>query len=143
MTMLTRVSPLFPEFPGSLGDFFSEDREWGNGWILRVPAANITENDEEFDVELAVPGLKKEDFKIAIENQQLTISCVQKEKKETKNEQYTRREYSYESFNRSFILPEAVNADNISANYADGVLKIVLPKKELAKIEPKKQIKVK
>ena len=143
MTLLTRVSHLFPEFPGNLGNIFSDDRQWGNGWTLKVPAANITENDKEFNLELAVPGMKKEDFKIGIENQQLNISCEQKENKETNDEQYTLREFSYESFNRSFMLPESVNAEGIKANYAEGVLKIVLPKKELAKIAPKKQIKVK
>ena len=142
MTLLTKASRLFPEFSTNLMDFFNEDRDWGNGWISKVPAVNITENEKSFRLALAAPGLKKDDFEITIDNQQLSISCEKEHKKEEKKDDYTRKEFSYESFRRSFVLPEAVNSDKINASYKDGVLTVELPKKETAVKTPNKQISV-
>ena len=113
-------------------DFF---RPWGEwfGKELTVPAANITENGDVFKVSLAVPGLKKNDFNINVEGNMLTISSEKEESKDEKEGDYTRKEYSYSSFSRSFTLPEEVNQDKIEASYEDGVLKVTLPKKEEAK----------
>ncbi|HEU5366741.1 MAG TPA: Hsp20/alpha crystallin family protein, partial [Hanamia sp.] len=95
-------------------------------------------------VSLAAPGLKKEDFKINLEGNMLTISSEKEEKNEEKDEKYTRQEYSYSSFERSFTLPDEVNQDKIDAHYQDGVLNLVLPKKEEAKrMAISKQITVK
>ncbi len=142
MTLLTRASQMFPDFSSSLMDFFNEDRDWGNGWTSRLPAANITESEKTFNIELAAPGLGKDDFNLTIDNQQLSIGCEKEEKKESKKDQYSRKEFSYESFRRSFMLPESVNADKIKAVYKDGVLTVELPKKETTIKTPMKKISV-
>jgi len=100
---------------------------------MSVPAVNITERKEDYLVSMAAPGLKKEDFKIDVEGNMLTISSEKEEENEEKSEKYTRQEYSYSSFERSFTLPDEVNKDKIDAHYQDGVLELVLPKKEEAK----------
>ena len=100
---------------------------------MSVPAVNITERKEDYLVSMAAPGLKKEDFKIDVEGNMLTISSEKEEENEEKDEKYTRQEYSYSSFERSFTLPDEVNKDKIDAHYQDGVLELVLPKKEEAK----------
>jgi HSP20 family protein len=104
-----------------------------SGRTMNVPAVNITERKDDYMVSLAAPGLKKEDFKINLEVNMLTISSEKEEKNEEKDEKYTRQEYSYSSFERSFTLPDEVNQDKIDAHYEDGVLNLVLPKKEEAK----------
>ena len=101
--------------------------------MINVPAVNISERKDDYLVSLAAPGLKKEDFKIDVEGNLLTISSEKEEEKEEKDEKYTRQEYSYSSFERSFTLPDEVNKDKIDARYQDGVLELVLPKKEEAK----------
>jgi HSP20 family protein len=100
---------------------------------MSVPAVNITERKDDYLVSMAAPGLKKEDFKIDVEGNLLTISSEKEEENEEKSEKYTRQEYSYSSFERSFTLPDEVNKDQIDARYQDGVLELVLPKKEEAK----------
>ena len=142
MTNLVRSSRLFPNFPKLFTDFFDSDEETGNGWLSKVPAANIQEGDSEFTVELAAPGLEKEDFQINIENGNLAISCEKKDESEVKEKGYTRKEFNYNSFYRSFVLPDSVDQENIKANYKEGVLKLSLPKKEEARKTPKKQIEI-
>jgi HSP20 family protein len=108
-----------------------------------LPAVNIKENADAFMVEMAAPGMAKEDFKIELNNDLLTISSEKKNEKETKEgETYTRREYSYQSFSRSFTLPNTVDGEKISAKYENGVLSIEIPKKEEAKPKPAKQISI-
>jgi HSP20 family protein len=107
-----------------------------------TPAVNIIENDENFTLEIAAPGLKKEDFKINVDNDLLTISAERKNELNEKNSRYTRKEFSYISFSRSFNLPEMVNADSINANYENGVMTLTLPKKEESKPKPAREIKV-
>ncbi|MFD0861285.1 Hsp20/alpha crystallin family protein [Sungkyunkwania multivorans] len=107
-----------------------------------VPAVNIKEDEEGFSIELAAPGLKKEDFNISLDNDVLTISTEKETKSEEVEGQYTRREFSYSSFERSFNLPETVNTEAINASYEDGVLAIALPKREEAKPEPKRLIEI-
>ena len=118
-------------------DFFKPWNEWFNGGVFgkaqAVPAVNITDNKDDYKLSVAAPGLKKTDFKIDVEGNMLTISSEKEDNKEVKDARYTRREYSYSSFSRSFALPEEVNQDNIEASYEDGVLKVVLPKKDQAK----------
>ena len=101
--------------------------------ILTIPTVNIKENGDHYVVSLAAPGLKKEDFHIDVDGNMLTISSEKEEDKEDRNEKYTRKEYSYSSFSRSFTLPEDVKQEAIDARYADGVLHITLPRKEEAK----------
>ena len=98
-----------------------------------MPSVNITENGNHYNVSLAAPGLKKDDFKIHIDGNMLTISSEKEEKKEEKDEKYTRKEYNYSSFSRSFTLPEDVKQDGIDAKYEDGILTLKLPRKEDAK----------
>jgi HSP20 family protein len=94
------------------------------------PAVNIREDEKEFTIELAAPGLKKDDFKINLENRVLSISKESEEKKEEVKDNYTRREFVYNSFSRSFRLPKSILEDKIKADYKDGVLTISLPKDE-------------
>jgi HSP20 family protein len=121
-------------FPAFFDDFFKPWNEWfGVGKSLTTPAVNIIENKDHYEVSVAAPGLKKDDFNIDLEDNMLMISCEKEENKEEKEERYTRKEYSYTSFRRSFTLPEEVIKDKIEAVYQDGVLKITLPKMEEAK----------
>ena len=99
-----------------------------------VPAANIKENEKTFDIEIAVPGMKKEDFKINLENNVLTISSEKEEQKNEETKNYTRKEFVYGSFSRSFTLPKIVETEQIKAVYENGILNIQLPKKEEAKV---------
>lgn len=108
-----------------------------------LPSVNIKEDSVGYDVEVAAPGFGKEDFKIELNNNVLTISSEKQEENETKEGQlFTRREFSYQSFNRSFTLPNTVENDKITAKYDNGILKISIPKKEEAKPKPVKLIEV-
>jgi HSP20 family protein len=136
--------------PSVFDDFFRPWNEWfdtnGGGFpgrILNVPAVNITENKDNYMVSLAVPGMKKGDFNIDVEGNILTISSEKEESKEQKEDKYTRKEYNYSSFSRSFTLPDEVNKEKVEAAYEDGVLKLTLPKKEEAKKMAAKHIAVK
>jgi HSP20 family protein len=109
---------------------------------ITLPKVNIHETKDAYFVDMAVPGLKKTDFQIDLENQLLSISTELEESKEQENVHFTRREFGYSSFKRSFSLPETVNEDAIKAKYQDGVLSIHLPKKEEAKQKPARSIKI-
>jgi HSP20 family protein len=143
---LTKSTERVPVF---FDDFFKPWNEWFDtsgsifGRALTVPPVNITENKDEYLVSLAVPGMKKDDFKIDVNGNMLTISSEKEESKEEKDKKFTRKEYSYSSFSRSFTLPEEVNKEKIEAKYEDGVLKLMLPRKEEAKKPSAKQIAVK
>ena len=139
-----RKGELIPTFPsmrslfdnwGLDDDFFSS---FWNG--KNMPAVNIAETDETFEVELAVPGMDKEDFKIEIDNGRLTISAEKEDSVEEKQKNYQRKEYSFQSFQRSFWLPENVNQEDVKANYQKGVLTITLEKEP---IEEGKKVEVK
>lgn len=124
--------------PSVFDDFFKPWNEWfDNRDLLQnatmVPAVNITEDANQYKLTLASPGLKKDDFSIDVEGNMLTISVEKEEDTEEKGERYTRKEYSYSSFKRSFTIPEEVNREKIDATYEDGVLKLTLPKKEESK----------
>ena len=128
---LTKRSESFPAF---FDDFFKPWNEWmGMARALTTPAVNIAENKSHFEISVAAPGLKKNDFNIDVDDNMLTISSEKEEKKEEKDERFTRKEYNYSSFTRSFTLPEDVIKDKIEAVYEDGVLRITLPKTEQAK----------
>ena len=135
--------------PSLFNDFFTPWNEWfdDNRLLSRMttmPAVNIIENGNHYNVSLAAPGLKKDDFKIDVEGNMLTISSEKEEKKEEKKEKFTRKEYSYSSFSRSFTLPEDVKQDAIDVRYEDGVLNIKLPRREDAKkVTASKRITVK
>ena len=134
-----------PVFPTLLDDFF---RDWSTTNFSEtnttLPAVNIRENDDQFTVEVAVPGMEKEDFQIDLDNNILTISSEKKTENEETNDKYTRREYSYQSFKRSFTLPKnVVDSDKIAATYKNGELVIAIPKREEAKPKPARLIEVK
>lgn len=113
-----------------------------------IPAANIIENKDSFELEIAAPGMNKKDFKINLDNNILTILSERESKKEEKSEKnednvsYTRREFIYSSFNRSFTLPKSIELDKIKADYKNGILNISLPKKDEEKLNVKKEILV-
>ncbi len=113
-------------FESIFNDTFFSDR-----MVARVPAVNISETADHYHIELAAPGLKKQDFKISLDHDQLSISVEQQSEKNDRK--YNKREYSYTSFVRSFTLPELADQDRIEAAYEDGVLKIDVAKKEEAK----------
>jgi HSP20 family protein len=139
MVMETKaLSKTAENFPVVFEDFFKPWNEWFDnnsfwGKNSKVPAVNIRDTKENYLVSLAVPGFKKEDFKIDVEGNILTISSEKEDSKEEKKEKYTRKEYNYASFSRSFTLPENVKQENIDAAYKDGILELTLPKKEDAK----------
>jgi len=121
-------------FEHDLGDFF--------GKRFSDPAANIIENNDSFQLEIAAPGLVKNDFKINLENNILTISVEIEDEKREEGKNYSRKEFYYGSFSRSFTLPKTIDLEKIKADYDNGILKIALPKKEEAKVELKKEIKI-
>lgn len=142
MTLVKRNSSLFPTFSSIFDDFFTNDWGFKNSPLATVPAVNIREDEDAFSVELAAPGKKKEDFNINLDHNVLTISSESKDEKEEKNANYTRREFSYSSFQRSFVLPNSVDSDKISASYENGVLLINIPKKEEAKKKTVRTIEI-
>ncbi len=95
-----------------------------------VPSVNIIENDNNFVIEFAVPGVKKDEFNINLDNQTLTVSREVKEEKEEKKDNYTRKEFVYGNFSRSFTLPKNIEFEKIGAEYNEGILELLLPKKE-------------
>lgn len=142
MTLIKRSNDLFPTF---FDDFFGRDWFVNNNNISRpgyLPAVNIIDNADNFEVEMAVPGLNKNDFKIALDNELLTISFEKEHEVENEDKSYTKREFSYQSFKRSFTLPQTVESDKIAANYHDGILNVVIPKREEAKQKPSRLIAV-
>jgi HSP20 family protein len=107
-----------------------------------IPAVNIVENKDEYRIDVAAPGLDKEDFKINLENNVLTVSSEKEEKREDKDAKYMRKEFSYYSFYRSFTLPMTVDSEKIKATQKDGILQILIPKKEEARVKPMREIKI-
>ncbi|WP_454803108.1 Hsp20/alpha crystallin family protein [Mucilaginibacter phyllosphaerae] len=132
---------LMPGF-GDVFDSILNDTFFNDRLTSRVPAANISESEEYFHVELAAPGLKKEDFKLNLDRNVLNISVEQRTESDKSQKNYSKREYSYSSWVRSFTLPESANIENIEATYADGVLKIDIAKREEEKMA-RRQIEIK
>src|SRR5437868_1605100 len=125
-----------PFMPSTFSDFFSDfmnEDLMQKDFFKSVPAVNIRERAEDFRIELAVPGMNKADFKVEVDKGILNISAEKKQETNDENERFTRKEFSYNAFKRSFSLPEHVNADSIAAEYRDGVLMLTIPKKEEAK----------
>lgn len=114
----------------------------GSDIVSSNPSVNITEADDNFKIEVAAPGLEKKDFDLSIEKDHLIIESSKKIEEEVKGEKFTRREFNYTSFKRSFYLPENVNVEKIKANYKDGVLNIALPKVKEDKIETIRTIEI-
>ncbi|MBL7874062.1 MAG: Hsp20/alpha crystallin family protein [Cyclobacteriaceae bacterium] len=129
-------------------DFFDTDRFFFDSDLLKantvpmLPPVNISELEKEFVVEMAAPGMDKKDFVVTLENGILNISAEHKIENEEKEKDFTRREFNYQSFARSFTLPENVSDDKIVATYENGILKLQLGKKVLTKVPPRKEIAV-
>lgn len=149
MTLLKRSESRVPSIPSLFDNWFNRDlMDWMN-WNFSdtnttVPAVNISETEAEFLIEVAVPGMNKEDFKVSIDQDVLTISSEKKtERKEEKKGVFSRQEFSYQSFQRSFNIPQTlVDGDKISANYDKGILHLTLPKREEAKPKPSRTIDI-
>jgi HSP20 family protein len=146
-TTLMNNRNLFPALPSLIEDFFN--RSWMDttgmerGLRGTLPSVNITETNDAFQLEVAAPGLKREDFNVQFDNYVLTISAEVKKANEKEDHNFTRREFYYDSFERSFALPEnKVDTERIEARYVDGILYITVPKKEEAKVKPPKQIAI-
>src|ERR1700742_64702 len=123
------VSPWFSDvFDSLINDSVLNDR-----FVAKTPAVNIAETENEFHIELAAPGLKKEDFKINLDKNVLSVSAENKSENVEEGKKFSKREYNYTSFTRSFNLPESVDHSNINAEYVDGILKLNVAKKEEAK----------
>lgn len=124
--------------PSLFNDFFKPWNEWfydGGLWekVMTVPAVNVTEKNNHYMVSIAAPGLSKDDFDISLDGNMMTISSEKEETREEKEEKFTRKEYNYNSFSRSFTVPEDVKQDGIEAGYENGILSIRLPKTEAAR----------
>lgn len=117
-----------------LSDLPMPNQNGSNGFF---PAVNISETPENFELLLNVPGRSKDDFKITVDKNVLSVSFEKKDEKKEENKQYIKREFSCQSFKRSFTLDEKINADEIQASYENGLLKLTLPKKEELKVLPK------
>lgn len=148
MSVIKRNGNSLPAFPSLFDDFFSREFfNWGNSNFsstsTTVPAVNIKESAEEFKVEVAAPGMDKKDFVITLDGNQLTISSAKQSEETKKEEIYTRREFSYQSFTRTFQLPkDVVDSEKIMATYENGLLNLMIPKKEEAKQKGPKQIAI-
>jgi HSP20 family protein len=119
------LSPFFRDFM-DIDSFFT--RDFGDKMMLPFPAVNISETPASYEVEVAAPGFNKEDFSVKVEDDVLIISAETKEEKKEEEKNYTRREYTYNSFTRSFRLPNNVKEGEIKATYTDGMLKLAMPK---------------
>jgi HSP20 family protein len=127
----------FPTFFNDVFDRFLTDEK-----VTWMPAVNIVERENDFKVDLAVPGLDKKDFNIEVENNMLVVSGERKEEKIEEKDKVTKREFHYGSFKRSFTLPEIADVEKINASYNNGVLTVSIAKKEEAKQNAKRQISV-
>ncbi|HXB41878.1 MAG TPA: Hsp20/alpha crystallin family protein [Bacteroidia bacterium] len=138
-------------FPSLRNDFFAnnffspslldiDDDFFTSG--ISSPPANITETNKEFKLDLSAPGMKRDDFKIDVEDGVLTVSSEKEEEKKDEETNYRRREFSYSSFSRTFALPDNIDENNINAKYDNGMLHVTIPKKEVTVTKPKKEIKV-
>ena len=148
-TLVRQNATLFPSLPSLLEDFLT--RNWADSTLASrnysatLPAVNVKETNEEYIIDVAAPGMKRDEFKVELDNNVLTISSQREEEQEEngENRNYTRREFNYQSFQRSFTLPEnKVEGEKIVAHYVDGIVHITLPKRDEAKVKPAKQITI-
>jgi HSP20 family protein len=135
----------WPTLRGSrLSDFFDDDVFFNSPMGRRsMPSVNIRETEKSYELEMAAPGYNKKDFNIAIDNNMLTVSAEREQEQEKTEDHYTRREFGYESFSRSFNLPANTNEEDINAKYEDGILKLSINKKDSGQSSKKKPIAVK
>ena len=146
MTLVKFKRPRLPWYDTMFTDLLGTDRLLTNDLFLEnkwVPAMNVKETDDHFELEIAAPGFNKKDFDVSIDNGILKIQAENKEEMEKKEDDYTRKEFNYTSFYRSFTLPENVNENEmIDATYKRGILKLVLNKLHVEEVAPKRVIEV-
>jgi len=136
--------PDFHHLSNKLDDFFNRDWFDFNLTGSSMPAVNVKDDNTAYHIEVAAPGMKKEDFSIKLDHNMLTISSEKKEEQSDKDEEgkYTRREFRYSSFKRTFTLPDMTDVEKIAAHYVDGILKIEVPKKPESQQNPPRQIEI-
>ena len=146
MTLVKFKKPRLPWYDSMFTDLLGSDRLLTNDFLMEnkwIPAMNVKETENLFEIEMAAPGFTKKDFEISIENGFLKISAENSEEMKKEEGDYTRREFNYNSFLRSFTLPENVNEEEmIDATYNRGILKLVLNKVHIDEITPKRVIEV-
>lgn len=136
--VMSRLSTSFPE----LNDLFNDEGLFPSRWRKEwSPAVNVVENEGDFEIEVVAPGMKKDEFTVAVENGILSIHGSSKREEEEKDKNYTRKEYIARSFSKSFTLPDQVDAEDVTAKYEDGVLRLYL-KKNAKEIPPKKEVQI-
>ena len=147
MELIKKTNGNTPTLTSVFDEFFNMDPFDWSGWRKvgsTSPAVNVSETENDYKVEVAAPGMKKEDFNIRVDNNNmLTISSEKKIEDEDKDGDYTRREFSYTAFTRSFHLPDTADDEHIEAKYNDGILHLTIPKKEEAKTKPTRVIDIK
>ncbi len=143
MSNLMKIDPFIP-MKSFFNDFFNNDISnfMGSDNIVTLPSVNIIENDANFELEVAAPGMSKKDIELNVVDGYLIIKGKKEEKTEEQDEKYTRREFNYSAFERRFNLPDSVKEDNISAKFENGILKVTIEKKEEKKKQPPKTIKI-
>ena len=149
MTLVKRNGNLLNPLPMIFDDFFNRDLfNWGTSNFsdtnTTIPAVNIKETAENYEVDVAAPGMTKKDFKVELDGNALTISSERtNQKDENEGERYARKEFSYQSFQRTFTLQkDVVDIDKIQAKYENGLLQLLIPKKEEAKQKPPRLIQI-
>ena len=148
MSLIKRNGDHFPAIPMLFDDFFNRELfNWGNNNFsatsTTMPSVNIKETVDNFEVEVAAPGMEKKDFKITLDGNLLTVSSSKQFEQKPSQEHYTRREFSYQSFQRSFELPkDVVEPERIKASYENGLLQLLIPKKEEARKKAPKLIEI-
>lgn len=145
MTLIRTSDRLYPALFNNL--FGRELMDWNNNGFsadnATLPAVNILENDDQIQIEVAAPGMKREDFKVDLENNRLTVSAEKEDQRNETNDRYARKEFCYSSFSRQFNIPvETINGDKIQATYKDGILLLTLPKREELKPKPARAIEI-
>jgi HSP20 family protein len=143
MTIIRRMNDNYPVFQNWFEDFFAPVQNSSNNrFRASVPAVNIAEDENKYEIEFAVPGLTKSDFSINLENDLLIVKTEKDNNSQETNSNYTRKEFNFSSFQRTFTIPESADGDKIKAEYKDGILSIEIPKKEEAKVKAPKQIEI-
>ncbi|HLW06536.1 MAG TPA: Hsp20/alpha crystallin family protein [Marinilabiliaceae bacterium] len=144
MTLIRRFNNQYPDISNVFDDFFGGSAFPTVQGTKRVPSINVKETEDEYNIEVAAPGLKKDNFKVEVHNNVLTLSYEDEESQEQEEKGYTRREFSYTGFRRSFSIPRnEVDDSKIDASYKDGILMVTLHKREEVKPKPARMISIK
>ncbi len=143
MTLIRKFNDNYPTFRSWMDDFFDTvDTSVNKFSSQNVPAVNVIEHEDYFRIDFAAPGLQKSDFKINLDNNVLCVKSEKENSTEDVKENYTRQEFSYTAFQRTFTLPDSANSDKVTAEYKDGILSINIAKKEEAKVKPARDIEI-